>query len=140
MIKIIAMLAAIGANDIPRKEVNCLATAVWHEARGESVAGQMAVAHVIMNRVRSERYPDTVCEVVYQPYQFSHIQRAKPDRNSQMWEAVVQEAVFAYADYTLDITYGATHYYAHDLVLPDWATVKRTSTIIGGHTFKVTSR
>jgi len=140
MIKIIAMLAAIGAHDTPRQEIDCLATAVWHEARGEDTAGQMAVAHVIMNRVESDKYPDTVCEVVYQPYQFSYIKSANPDRDTQAWSDTVQEAVFAYAGYTLDITDGATHYYAHDLILPNWAAVKHTSAVIGGHTFKVASQ
>lgn len=137
MLKIITMLAAIGGTDIPRKEIHCIATAVYHEARGESVAGQMAVAHVVMNRVRSDKYPNTPCEVVYQRKQFSHIETARPDYDSIYWQDAVQEAVFAYVGYTDDITGGATHYYAHDKVYPRWARLKRTSAIIGGHTFKI---
>lgn len=137
MLKIIAILAAMGATDVPRQEIDCIATAIWHEARGEAVEGQMAVAHVVMNRVRSDKYPDTACEVVYQPYQFSHIRSAKPDRQSKAWSYAVQDAAFAYAGYTDDPTGGATHYYAHDIVLPAWASVKQTTRVIGGHTFKV---
>lgn len=47
-------------------EATCLATALYHEARGETRPGQMAVARVILNRMRSKAYPDTICGVVYQ--------------------------------------------------------------------------
>ncbi len=48
------------------KEFQCLATALYFEARGESLGGQQAVAEVILNRVNSKRYPNTICGVVYQ--------------------------------------------------------------------------
>jgi N-acetylmuramoyl-L-alanine amidase len=47
-------------------ETTCLAAALYHEARGESRPGQLAVARVILNRMRSHAYPDTICGVVYQ--------------------------------------------------------------------------
>lgn len=47
-------------------ETTCLATALYHEARGETRPGQLAVARVILNRMRSKAYPDTICGVVYQ--------------------------------------------------------------------------
>jgi spore germination cell wall hydrolase CwlJ-like protein len=53
------------------REVTCLAQNIYFEARGESRVGQLAVAHVTMNRTRSVRYPNSVCAVVYQKYQFS---------------------------------------------------------------------
>ena len=52
-------------------EVDCLARNIYHEARGESEAGWMAVAWTTLNRTRDERFPDTVCKVVAQPHQFS---------------------------------------------------------------------
>lgn len=51
-------------------EVQCLAIALWHEARGEPLEGRRAVAEVILNRRDSGRFPDTVCESVTQPGQF----------------------------------------------------------------------
>ena len=51
----------------------CLALAVYHEARGEPLIGQKAVAEVVMNRVASDRFPDTICGVVMQPKQFSFV-------------------------------------------------------------------
>ena len=47
-------------------ELDCLAKNIYHEARGESDAGKLAVAHVTLNRVNSDRFPDTVCGVVHQ--------------------------------------------------------------------------
>ncbi|QKV19780.1 cell wall hydrolase [Oricola thermophila] len=65
------------AHDLPRTmlahppiayemEATCLTAALYHEARGEPREGQLAVARVILNRMRSKAYPDTVCGVVYQ--------------------------------------------------------------------------
>ena len=58
----------------------CLAVAVFFEARGEPTMGQYAVAEVIMNRVEDDRYPDTVCGVVFQDHQFSFTHDGRPDR------------------------------------------------------------
>lgn len=49
-----------------KKEINCLAKALYFEARGEPVVGQIYVARVILNRVDSPFYPPTICKVVYQ--------------------------------------------------------------------------
>ena len=54
-------------------EANCIAVAVYHEARGESLEGQLAVAKVIMNRAASGKYPTSWCGVVKQPWQFSFV-------------------------------------------------------------------
>jgi N-acetylmuramoyl-L-alanine amidase len=52
--------------NVPRTEALCMTAALYHEARGETVTGQLAVARVILNRSRSKVYPDSVCGVVYQ--------------------------------------------------------------------------
>lgn len=51
---------------IDQEQLDCLAANIYHEARGESYNGKLAVAHVTMNRVKSSRFPNTVCDVVYQ--------------------------------------------------------------------------
>mgnify|MGYP003628329525 CR=1 FL=1 len=53
-------------NTMIAEALMCLALNVYHEAKNQSLIGQIAVAQVVMNRVRDERYPDTVCEVVEQ--------------------------------------------------------------------------
>ena len=57
------------------EQANCLATAVYFEARGESLEGQMAVARVVMNRAASGKYPPSWCATVKQPWQFSFVLR-----------------------------------------------------------------
>jgi spore germination cell wall hydrolase CwlJ-like protein len=51
---------------IDQHQLDCLATNIYHEARGESDMGKLAVAHVTVNRVKSRKFPNTVCDVVYQ--------------------------------------------------------------------------
>lgn len=140
MIKLISVLALLGAYDVPRPEINCIATAVYHEARGEPIKGQAAVANVILNRVESSRFPDTACEVVYQPHQFTDVGKASPDKDSRAWELAVAVAALTYMGEIVDYTKGATHYYAHKKVTPWWSPEKQTTTVIGGHTFKVAKR
>ena len=52
--------------DVDEEELQCLAKNIYHEARGENKLGKLAVAHVTLNRVHSDKFPDTVCGVVYQ--------------------------------------------------------------------------
>jgi len=59
------------------EEANCIATAVYFEARGESLEGQLAVARVIMNRAASGQYPASWCSVVKQPAQFSFVRHGR---------------------------------------------------------------
>lgn len=59
------------STDLPRvswtqEDLSCLSKTIHHEARGESYKGMLAVAHVVLNRTKSERFPSTICEVVYQ--------------------------------------------------------------------------
>lgn len=60
------MRAPLPANAFTQAQQDCLATAIYFEARGETLEGQAAVAQVILNRVRNPAYPDTICDVVYQ--------------------------------------------------------------------------
>lgn len=66
-------------------QVHCLATNIYHEARGESLEGKVAVANVVINRVKSPKYPDQICDVVYQAvystWWWEHHQRKVPVRN-----------------------------------------------------------
>ena len=55
------------------EQANCIAVAIYHEARGESLEGQLAVARVIMNRAASGKYPPSWCATVKQPWQFSFV-------------------------------------------------------------------
>jgi|TARA_R110002050_G_scaffold9580_5_gene33951 N-acetylmuramoyl-L-alanine amidase len=119
----------------------CLALAVYFEARGEPAAGQLAVAHVIQNRVRSGRYPDSFCEVVTEARsvglhrcQFSFYCDGKREAilDDVAWLAsrVIAEASL----HVNDITEGATHYHSTS-VDPAWASSMTVTIKIGNHIF-----
>ncbi len=101
--------------------LTCLAIAIYFEARGEIEVGQAAVAHVVLNRVASARYPNDVCAVVKQKYQFSFYWDGKSDRPAEP-RAYMQAMLVALAVVDGEIpdpTGGATHYHA-DYVAPNW--------------------
>lgn len=129
-----------------QKELHCLAMNVYHEARGEPIEGQLAVALVTMNRVRHERYPDSVCRVVWQPRQFSWTRDGRSDRptDEQAWRKAQEIAAFVFHRYeklhattngALDVTKGAIYYFAPKKVNPHWARYKVVTREIGGHVF-----
>ena len=101
-------------------QMQCLAEAVYYEARSESTQGQIAVAEVIMNRVRDHRYPNSACDVVYQGAtrttgcQFTFTcdgALARTPRGSR-WEAAKSIAAHVYLALDEPRTGGATHYHA----------------------------
>lgn len=91
----------VAQQDIPAslgRDLRCLAGAIYFEARGESLEGQLAVGRVIVNRASSGRFPDSYCGVVYQRSQFSFVRgRAMPTirENSRTWRAAVAIAQIA---------------------------------------------
>jgi spore germination cell wall hydrolase CwlJ-like protein len=120
----------------------CLTQALYFEARGESVKGQFAVAEVIMNRVKSGRFPDTVCGVIRQgtgkKYQCQFTYTC--DGNSEkIREPGAYKNVGKVARAVLDgraaaLTSGATHYHT-TAVRPRWSRVYNKTARIGVHIF-----
>jgi len=130
--------------------LTCLALNVYHESKNQSLIGQIAVAQVTMNRVRDERYPDNVCDVVKQGLtykwnpsipirnkcQFSWYCDGKSDkpRDEHAWDKAMLVAHGVYYGNLDDFVEGATHYHAH-YVLPSWASSKTYITRIDDHIF-----
>lgn len=121
------------------EQEECVAIAIYHEARGEPLDGQLAVAEVIMNRAASGRYPASWCAVVKQPWQFSFVHPRTGripavNRDSNAWayaQAVTRIAVGNYADaLPSDVLW-----YHADYVAPSWG--RRLSKVdkIGAHIF-----
>lgn len=132
----LAFMEDVQIKMIPVEEITCLARNIYHEARGEDVVGQKAVAHVTLNRVADERWPDTICGVVYQPYQFSWT-RVKPAvKDPVAYENSLMVAASAVMGISKDPTDGAVFYYDHSRVTPRWSRAFETVAVIGGHTFK----
>lgn len=83
-----ALVADHDDSDALDPEEHCLATAIYYEARSESLAGQLAVARVVVNRAASGRFPRSLCGVVKQPGQFSFVrggQLPTVARNAAQW-------------------------------------------------------
>lgn len=91
----------VSLQDIPSEmspEMRCLAGAIYFEARGETLEGQLAVGRVIVNRTKSGRFPSSYCGVVYQPSQFSFVRgRSMPKvrETSDSWRQAVAMAKIA---------------------------------------------
>jgi len=128
----------------------CLAMNIYHEARGEPLAGQLAVGLSTMNRVADKRYPDTVCGVVHQA-KYHGWDMVNPIRNRcqyswfcdglsdnpQDGKAMLESTILAQniiAGRIPDLTEGATHYHA-TYVHPYWADEMTTVIQIGDHIF-----
>ena len=133
----------------------CLALNTYHEAKNQSLVGQVATAQVVMNRVADDRFPSTVCEVVKQGptrpswedpekeypikhrCQFSWYCDGKDDtpKNEKAWRKAQDVAFLVYYNkIQLDVTEGATHYHA-TYVRPAWARTKKRTTRIEKHIF-----
>lgn len=123
-------------------EWSCLAKAIYFEARGEPVAGQIAVAEVVLNRVDSRLYPGTVCAVTNQGVgngracQFSY---ACDGRSDEMRNGVARDRAGKLARLLLDgrprtVTEGATHFHA-TFVRPGWSRKFARTAAIGNHVF-----
>ena len=124
-------------------EKDCLARAIYFEARSEPEAGQIAVANVILNRVKSKSYPNTICGVVYDgahrmnSCQFSFACDGKQDipRGHKEWRKAKYLADRAMAgDAYVRVVSTATHYHA-DYVSPRWAGAMKRLIKIGRHIF-----
>lgn len=128
-------------------EWRCLAEALYFEARGETVRGQFAVAEVILNRVDSPLYPDTVCGVINQgsgrkhACQFSYTCDGRSDRIGEpaAFETVGKIARVMISGAPRPLTKGATHYHT-TAVRPKWARSYPRTAEIGQHLFYRSNR
>ena len=133
----------------PERQLRCLAEGIYFEARGEPLRGQLAVGRVILNRVKSSSYPNTICDVVYQNdhkrnrCQFSFACDGKPDAITEkaVWAKVQGYASWLLANDPEGTEYqvlaslaDATHYHA-DYVSPSWARFFELTARIGRHIF-----
>lgn len=115
-----SLSAVVAAQDAPESlpgELNCLAAGIYYEAKGEPLAGQLAVAEVILNRTTSGRFPKSVCSVLTQRGQFSFVRGGKiptPPANAHwrkalavamvaqkdLWDSPAEDALYFHARYS----------------------------------------
>lgn len=115
----------------------CLTQAMYYEARGEGEMGQLAVADVILQRQRSKYHPNTICGVVYQPYQFSFVSDGSMLReiDVEAWNKAVDLAGrILNRKVTTGLTGHALFYHAKD-IRPEWADAMVKTIEIGNHIF-----
>ena len=118
------------------EQKHCLALNIYHESRGQPIMGQIAVAQVTINRVADSRWGSTICEVVYQPYQFSwtHLIKNQVPREGYHWDLAQGLAQSVMTGVDEDNTDGAVFYHA-GYVNPSWNRDMTITTVIGAHIF-----
>jgi spore germination cell wall hydrolase CwlJ-like protein len=140
-----SLVQSMDSRDQVRRDLTCLALNVYYEARGEPLLGQYAVAEVTMNRVASPRYPDTVCDVVYQK-RWDPLRKREvgafswtefdvvPHPEGDEWETAWDVAKAVYHGERPPMLNGAVHYHA-TYIRPSWARHQKHVAKIGRHVF-----
>jgi hypothetical protein len=134
-LSLLALVDKYDEADASTAELECLAGAIYFESKGEPLAGQLAVAEVIINRTKSGRYPTTMCGVVKQRGQFSFVRagRIPPiPKQSAPWRKAVAIAHIAVKDLADSPAEDALSFHA-TYVSPRWR-MKRVATV-GNHIF-----
>ncbi len=137
------LFGGLTEDEFRSRELRCMATAIYFEARDEPVIGQQAVAQVVMNRIRSPFYPKTICGVVYQgernrtgcQFSFTCTGKHNAVKEKEEWATAVKLAkqVIAGEVWIKEVGY-ATHYHA-TYVHPPWRHELDKVAQIGGHIF-----
>ena len=131
----LAELVAMQPTTVTDAEMECLAGTVYFESKGESLAGQLAVAEVVINRKNSPRFPNSICGVVYQKSQFSFVRGGKMpaiNKDSKAWRNAVAIAHIAMNEHWESPVKGSLFFHS-TYVSPGWR-LTRTGTI-GNHIF-----
>ena len=114
-------------------DINLLARLIYGEARGESYVGQVAVGAVVMNRIKSSSFPNTMSGVIYQKYAFTAVADGQinltPDATARK---AAQDAMNGW-----DPSYGAIYYYNPATATSSWIFSRKTTVTIGNHVFAV---
>ena len=119
------------------EEMQCLAGAVYFESRGEPLAGQLAVAQVVINRAESSRFPSSYCGVVYQRAQFSFVKNGSMPRirtGSNAWKRAKAIARIAHEG-QWDSEAADSLYFHAKYVRPSWSRKKVARATINTHIF-----
>ncbi len=130
---VLRMLGVETVSTTTNSDLYLLAKAVYAEARGESYTGQVAVAAVILNRVKSSSFPNTISGVVYQPWAFTAV------NDGQINLTPNQTAINAARDALngWDPTYGALYYFNPRTATSKWIWSRKQTITIGNHIFCV---
>ena len=116
---------------LSKAQLECLSKVAYHESKGESDAGMLAVIHTTLNRVKDYRFPKTVCGVVYQKSQYSWVKNNPKVKEKEQYERAERLAKEVVAGKHKDNTKGALFFNSlHRKPSGTVCTVR-----IGGHSF-----
>lgn len=113
LLLILMLLGSTVTAEQQTSQIECLARNIYFESRGEPIDGQYAVAFVTLNRVEDPRWPDTICDVVYQENQFSWTDDNLTISEERAWRValvVARSATEQYYRFGEDITDGAVYF------------------------------
>lgn len=114
-------------------DVNLLAKLIYGEARGESYVGQVAVGAVVLNRIKSSSFPNSMSGVIYQKYAFTAVSDGQINLTPNATaKKAAQDAMNGW-----DPTYGALYYYNPKIATSAWIFSRKTTVTIGNHVFAV---
>ena len=131
------LVEAYSADSAPEGDQDCLANAVYFEARSEPIEGQLAVAQVVLNRAASGIYPTGLCEVIKQRAQFSFVRKGEipaADKTSAAWRKAVAIAHIAREKLASEVAPNILWYHA-TYVAPSWRRNLTRQAKIGLHIF-----
>ncbi len=131
------LIAEVDAPEKLSEQLQCLAGAVYFESRGEPLAGQLAVAQVVINRAEDRRFPASYCGVVYQRSQFSFVKNGRMPRiktSSPAWDRAKTIAKIAH-DGLWESEAGEAVYFHANYVRPKWSHRKTRTAQIDTHIF-----
>tara|TARA_R100001015_G_scaffold3140_1_gene1057 strand:+ start:2097 stop:2588 length:492 start_codon:yes stop_codon:yes gene_type:complete len=146
---ILVLMASIQIGNTNEKQLDCLVEAIYFEARSENFIGQLAVANVILNRVKSKKFPNKICDVVHQGYyykgnpvrhkcMFSYWCDGKPEKFKDTKAYLTARNVAQLSLYQVFVynMMEATHYHAN-YVSPTWSKDKKFKRLLqlGKHIF-----
>ena len=122
-----------GNSNYTSSDLYLLAKCIYAEARGESYTGQVAVGAVVLNRVKSSSFPNTISGVIYQRHAFTAVSDGQinlsPDQTAMN---AAQDAMNGW-----DPTYGCLYYYNPSVATSSWIFSRKTVTTIGKHVFAI---
>lgn len=127
----IKLTSASSGSSANNSDLNLLARCVYAEARGESYTGQVAIAAVVLNRVKDSRFPNTISGVIYQPYAFTAVNDGQINLtpNTTAFNAA-KDALNGW-----DPTYGSIYYFNPNTATSAWIWSRPQTVTIGRHIF-----
>lgn len=133
------------ASDDLYHELECLAKNIYFESRDQPLIGKVAVGQVTLNRVKSDKFPNTICKVVEQKRtsrscQFSWFCDGKSDKPTDevQWKLARETAMLVHSNFMFDVTEGSLWYHADYILRPRWTRKLREKVKINEHIFYAT--